>query len=280
MILFSIRFPRVFLGFLVGGCLSLAGLVFQSLLRNPLADPYIIGVAGGCGLAGVSIQMLGIHNPLLLVLCGLLGGLISIVLVERISKKNGKIDRFVLVLAGVVLNAFFASLISLFLFLSGKDMPRIFYWLVGSLTLPETQLLLPLGLIAGITGFILFLHGHCLDLMVLGDFQAFQLGVDPERVKWIALLSGALLTAIAVSLSGMIGFIGMFVPHGVRILLGGNHRILIPICFMSGAVLLMLTDTIARTTPIGYEIPVGTFTAIMGAPFFLWLLIKYKAGHS
>ncbi|MBI3038251.1 iron chelate uptake ABC transporter family permease subunit, partial [bacterium] len=172
------------------------------------------------------------------------------------------------------LNAFFSALISMLLFASGQDMPRIFFWLAGSLGLPETRLFLPMGLIAFSTFIILWLFAHPLNLMALGDFQAYHLGLDVEKMKWVALICASLLSAVAVSMSGMIGFVGMFVPHASRLLCGANHRVLVPICALSGGVLLMLTDTIARIALTGTELPVGILTAFIGAPFFLWLLVR------
>ncbi|MBF0410080.1 MAG: iron ABC transporter permease [Candidatus Riflebacteria bacterium] len=278
LILFSVRLPRLVLGLIVGGSLALAGLVFQSLLRNPLADPFILGVSGGSGLAAVLIQLSGIHRPLVLVCGAFMGGVGAMFLVQMLAGSGGKIDRGRLILAGVVLNAFFAALISLVLILAGKDLPRIFAWLMGSLSVPEPALFKPLAVVSIITSAILWVYSHRLNLIALGDHQAYHLGIPPEGTKKVALLCASLLTAIAVSLAGMIGFIGMFVPHAVRLVFGSDHKILIPATFSVGAGLLMFADTLARISPTGVELPVGTLTALFGAPFFLSLLLK--SGHS
>ncbi|MBF0548125.1 MAG: iron ABC transporter permease [Candidatus Riflebacteria bacterium] len=274
VILFSVRLPRLILGFLVGGCLALSGLVFQGLLRNPLADPFILGVSGGAGLVAVIIQLLGFHNPIVLVFGAFIGGLGAVFLVNILAGTGGKIDRGKLILAGVVLNAFFAAFISLLLIFAGKDLPRIFAWLMGSLSVPDPALFRPLSLLSFVAFFVIWAFSHRLNLIALGDHQAYHLGIDPELTKKIALFGASFLTAVAVSLAGMVGFIGMFVPHGARLLFGYDHKVLVPITFAMGAALLMMTDTLARISPTGVELPVGTITALFGAPFFLSLLLK------
>lgn len=273
-ILFSIRLPRLLLAMLVGGALALSGLIFQGLLQNPLADPFILGVSGGSGLAAVIVQRFGPHDPLTLVLASFGGGLGAIVLVERLAGQNGELDRGRLVLAGVVLNAFFAALISLLLILSGDDLPRIFAWLMGSLSMPDPSLLAPLGFLSMVAAGALWGMSHPLNLLTLGDVRAYHLGLDTVRFKRLTLFLASFLTAVAVSLAGMIGFVGMFVPHAVRIVLGGDHRLLIPGVVAGGGCLLMIADTLVRLSPAGVELPVGTLTALLGAPFFLWLLTR------
>ena len=271
-ILFSIRLPRLLLAMLVGGSLALAGLVFQGLLQNPLADPFILGVSGGSGLAAVLVQRFGPQDPLFLVLASFGGGLGAIILVERLAGRDGELDRGRLILAGVVLNAFFAALISLLLILSGDDLPRIFSWLMGSLSMPEPALIAPLGVLSLVVAGLLWGMSHPLNLQTLGDVRAYHLGLDTARFKRLTLFLASFLTAVAVSLAGMIGFVGMFVPHALRMMVGGDHRLLIPGVISGGACLLMVADTVVRLSPAGVELPVGTLTALLGAPFFLWLL--------
>jgi iron complex transport system permease protein len=275
-ILFSIRFPRLLLAGLAGGCLALAGLIFQNLLKNPLADPYVIGVSGGSGLAAVIIQIQGIHNPLVLIAGAFLGGLGTMLLVERLSTRQGRLFHLELILTGVILNAFFSAVISFLLIFSHQDMPRIIFWLMGSCNLPETRVLLPMACLALIAVGILLRYARHLNLLLLGEFQAFHLGIDPERVKWVALITASILTSIAVSMTGMIGFIGMFVPHALRFFFRGNHQMLIPLSFLGGGTLLILTDSFVRVMNVGREIPVGTVTALLGAPFFLFLMLRHK----
>ena len=275
IIVWKIRFPRLVLGFLVGGSLSVAGLVFQNLLRNPLADPYLIGVSGGAGLAAVLLQLSGRHSPATITLGAFAGGLLAMIGVQFLASRSGQLNRGVLILAGVVMNAFFSAMISLSLIVAGRDMPRIFFWLMGSLNLPDQSHFFPFMIAGGGAMLVLWLFSHQLDLLALGDLQAYHLGGNPERMKWLAVACASVLTAAAVSASGMIGFIGMFVPHSARFLFGHSHRLLLPMTFLLGASLLMGTDTLVRVAPTGTELPVGALTALFGGPFFLLLLLKH-----
>ena len=277
-ILYKVRFPRILMAALVGGCLAISGLIFQNILQNPLADPFLIGVSGGCALAAVLVQSMGFHNPYLLAIAAFIGGMLSMFIVEMIAMRTGKINRGVLILAGVVLNALFSAVISLILILSGSNMPKIFAWLLGSLNLPNPNLMIPLGILSLICVIVLWFYSHQLDMVSLGDFHAYHLGHDPERIKWLSIVCASILTSIAVSLSGMIGFVGMFIPHAMRFLFGFKHNYLIPMCFIAGSIVLMCTDSLVRISPTGTELPVGSLTALLGGPFFLLLLInKFKS---
>ena len=274
IIVWQIRFPRLLLGFLVGGSLSVAGLIFQNLLQTPLADPYLIGVSGGAGLTAVLLQLYGFHSPIATTIGAFVGGLAAMIFVQFLASRAGTLNRGVLILAGVVLNSFFSAMISMSLIWAGRDMPRIFFWLMGSLNLPNNDVFLPFSIACGIGIGVLWIFSHHLDLLAMGDLQAYHLGVNPEKIKWIAVACASVLTASAVAASGMIGFIGMFVPHSARFLFGLSHRLLIPMTFMLGAIILMLTDTVVRISPTGTELPVGALTALLGGPFFLFLLLK------
>lgn len=273
-ILFRIRFPRLAFAVLVGGCLSLAGLVFQDLFHNPLADPFIIGVSGGCALAGVIAQILGVHDTTQTALIAFAGGFLSLVVLKYLTNTEHAAEKGTMILAGVVMNAFFSAIISMILVISGSDMPKIFQWLMGSLNLPDTRLLIPMSIIVIVTAIALWFLSHPLDLLSLGDFQAFHLGLEVDRWRWIILVCASVLTAVAVSISGMIGFIGMFVPHSIRFICGHRHKITIPGSFLGGAIVLMLADTLVKVLPAGTELPVGSVTALFGGPFFLALLIN------
>ncbi len=273
-ILYKVRLPRIFMGIIVGGSLAVSGLVFQNILQNPLADPYLIGVSGGCALAAVFLQVLGFHNPFSIAIGAFVGGMLSMLFVEFIASRTGRINRSVLILAGVVLNAFFSAMISLLLILAGSDMARIFTWLLGSLNLPDTTLLFPTSIIAIVCLTFLWVFSHQLDMVSLGDFHSYHLGLNPEKIKWISIICASILTSISVSLAGMIGFVGMFVPHTMRFIFGFRHSILLPMCFVGGAICLIVTDTVVRVAPTGSELPVGALTALFGGPFFLLLLVK------
>ena len=274
VILFKIRLPRLLLAIVTGGCLAVSGLVFQNILQNPLADPYLIGVSGGCALTAVIIQALGFHNPIFTALGSLLGGLISMFIVQFIALRTGKINRGVLILSGVVMNAFFSAIMSVVLIFSGSDMPRIFAWLLGSLDLPDASLLIPASIITCLCVAILWIFSHQLDIISLGDFHSYHFGQDPERIKILSVVIASILTSVAVSISGMIGFVGMFVPHAMRFIFGFKHRVLIPVSFVAGSMALMVADTFVRSVPTGTELPVGAVTALFGGPFFLLILIN------
>lgn len=274
LVFFSIRVPRVTLSFLVGGCLSLSGLIFQGLLRNPLADPFIIGVSGGSCLAAVILQILDIHHSSLLILGSFAGGIATLLLLDKLARWGGQFNRFILLLSGVVLNAFFSAIISLLLLTAGDRLPPMMFWLMGSFNLPDNQLILPMGLVALISAGVLYLYAHQLNLLVLGDSRAYHFGSSPEKIKILAMVCASLLTAISVSMAGMIGFIGMFIPHIVRLTCGNDHRIMIPMTTVFGGTLLMIADTAIRTSSIGNSLPVGSLTSLFGAPFFLWLLFR------
>ena len=282
VILLQVRLPRVLLSYLVGGCLAAVGVGLQALLRNPLADPYVLGVSSGAAL-GVSLAMLfGVGTAVLATLslpvCAMLGGLLSIFIVYRIALSYGGLPVYTLLLAGVILNATFSSLI---MFITSIMAPSrtftVLQWLMGSLTAPSYAALSVLAAYVVIGGFILFWQAQSLNLLSLGDETARSLGVEVERVKKTVFFSSALLTGAVVSFSGMIGFVGMVIPHAVRMIIGPDHRLLLPAAALAGGTFLMAADTLARILLAPSEIPVGIITALAGGPFFLYLLINKKS---
>lgn len=274
IIVLKIRLPRLLLAIISGGCLAVSGLIFQNILQNPLADPYLIGVSGGCALSAVIIQAAGYHNPIYTAVGAMIGGLVSMIFVQFIASRTGKINRGILILSGVVMNAFFSAIISVILIFSGSDMPRIFAWLLGSLDMPDSALLLPAFIVMFLCVIPLWMLSHQLDIISLGDFHSFHFGQNPERLKVFSVIIASILTSVAVSVSGMIGFVGMFVPHAMRFLFGFKHNILVPVSFIVGGMVLMIADTFVRSVPTGTELPVGAITALFGGPFFLLLLIN------
>ena len=282
VILLQVRLPRVLLSYLVGGCLAAVGVGLQALLRNPLADPYVLGVSSGAAL-GVSLAMLfGVGTAVLATLslpvCAMLGGLLSIFIVYRIALSYGRLPVYTLLLAGVILNATFSSLI---MFITSIMAPSrtftVLQWLMGSLTAPSYAALSVLAAYVVIGGFILFYQAQSLNLLSLGDETARSLGVEVERVKKTVFFSSALLTGAVVSFSGMIGFVGMVIPHAVRMIIGPDHRLLLPAAALAGGTFLLAADTLARILLAPSEIPVGIITALAGGPFFLYLLINKKS---
>ncbi len=280
-ILLHVRLPRVFLGFLVGCSLASVGVALQALLRNPLADPYVLGVSSGAAL-GVSIAVLfGVGSTMLAVsalpLCGLGGGLIALVVIYRMAASYDRLPIHSVLLAGVILNAIFSALV---MFVTSiMDPNRSFgmmTWLMGSLTAPAypTLLVFSLYLIIGLG--LLLKHVRVLNIMAFGEEPARSLGIDTDRTKRYIFLLSALITGAVVSVSGMIGFIGMVVPHAIRLIVGADHRLLMPASALVGGTFLMVADTLARTLLSPSEVPVGILTALVGGPFFIYLLVWRK----
>ncbi len=270
-ILWEIRVPRVARAVLVGGMLSVAGAVFQVLLRNPLADPYVLGVSGGAAVGGIAILLLGAGSALTLAGGALVGALLTVAIVFVLAGGWRGLGGNRLLLTGVVLASFWGALVTLFLSLSQDDRLRsVLFWLMGDLG--QTA---PLGILAGaaVTGFLLaaFL-ARPMDALGFGDHHAFGMGVDVRPVRIALYFLGSLLTAAAVSAAGMIGFVGLIVPHAVRLLGVTRHRELVPASALLGGTLVLLADTAARSVAAPVELPVGVVTAFVGAPFFLWLL--------
>ncbi|MBA5869384.1 MAG: iron chelate uptake ABC transporter family permease subunit [Nitrospira sp. CR2.1] len=281
VILFQVRLPRVMLGFLVGSCLASVGVALQALLRNPLADPYVLGVSSGAAL-GVAVAVLfGIGATVLalsiLPVCGFVGGLVALAVIYRMAATHERLPIHSVLLAGVILNAIFSALI---MFITSIMEPNrsfgMMAWLMGSLTAPAYPVLAALSgyLLIGLV--LLFKHVRVLNILALGEEPARSLGIDTERVKRFIFLVSALMTGAVVSFSGMIGFIGMIVPHAVRLVLGADHRLLLPASALVGGMFLMVADTAARTLFVPSEVPVGVITALAGGPFFVYLLVWRK----
>jgi len=285
IILLKVRLPRILLACIVGGALAVAGVVLQALLRNPLADPYILGVSSGSALGAIIAILLGLNISIGLLpsipLFGFAGGLFTILFVYHISKIHQKISVQTMLLVGVVTGAILAATIMFITSIAGPDKVHgIIFWLMGNLGSEEYPMLLIVSfyVLAGIL--ILLYHARGLNLLALGEESAAQLGLDVERAKKVAFIGASLITGAAVSVSGLIGFVGILIPHLLRMIIGSDHRLLLPVAGLSGAIYLALADTIARTLMAPTEIPVGVITAICGGPFFIYLLKrkKYKIG--
>jgi iron complex transport system permease protein len=281
MILFQVRLPRVLLGFLVGACLASVGVVLQALLRNPLADPYVLGVSSGAALGVALAILLGVGTTMVtfavLPLCGFAGGLLSLVVVYRMAVSYGRLPIHALLLGGVILNAIFSAMI---MFVTSIMEPNrsvgTMTWLMGTLTAPSYPALAILACYVMGGLFLLLKQARRLNILTLGEESARSLGVETEHVKRLVYLLSALITGAVVSVSGMIGFIGMVIPHAVRLMLGADHRLLLPASALVGGMYLMIADTVARTLLTPAEIPVGIVTAIAGGPFFIYLLVWRK----
>jgi iron complex transport system permease protein len=280
-IVLQLRLPRLLLGLLVGSSLASVGVILQALLRNPLADPYILGVSSGSAL-GVSVAVLfGIGTVAwampVLPLCGFVGGALALFALYRMSSTSDGLPVHSVLLAGVILNAIFSALI---MFVTSIMEPNrsfsMMAWLMGSLSAPAGGTLLALSMYLAICLGLLFSQVHMLNIMTLGEESARSLGIDTERTKRNILMTAALVTGAVVSVSGMIGFIGMVVPHGMRLVLGADHRLLLPASAVAGGMFLMTADTFARSVIAPSELPVGIMTALAGGPFFIYLLMWRK----
>jgi len=278
IILLRVRLPRALLAVLVGGGLSLSGASFQALIRNPLADPYILGVSGGAAFAaivGMIVSSSFSFAPVPVFAFG--GALASIFLVLAVARTRGKLPVITLLLAGVVVNAFFSALVMFLLtVISGRHLPSAIYWMMGQVSSKSYS---TLGLVAlyYMPG-VLVLLGLARDfnLISLGEESAEQLGVNIERSKLLAFVAASLITAVAVSVSGLIGFVGLMVPHIIRLVFGPDHRLLLPASFLCGGIFLALCDLLARSLIAPAELPVGVITAVLGGPFFIWLLRRSR----
>lgn len=272
----GLRLPRAMLAFLVGGGLAISGAVFQALLRNPLAEPYILGISGGAATGAVLVLALGwtAAGSWALPVAAFAGALVAIALVFRVaSAADRTLDVRVLLLAGVVVGAFFAAVIAFVLSIS--DAPTVrsaVLWMMGSMYGADWKDVL---VVAGYTlpsAVALLAIGRALNLMAIGEETASYLGTDVERVKRVAFGVASLITAAGVAVAGVIGFVGLIVPHGVRLVIGPDHRALLPLSFVAGAAFLTLADLGARTMLSPTEIPIGVITAFVGVPLFLFLL--------
>ena len=275
-IVMNLRLPRVLLGMLVGGSLALAGATFQALLRNPLAEPYILGISGGASLGAVSVIALGLvsASSWALPLAAFAGALLAIWLVFRVATATGRaMDVRVLLLAGVVIAAFFSACIAFILSISpARTVQTAVQWSMGSLAGASWGSVLVAAVYTLPAAGVLIALSRPLNLMSIGEETAYYLGADVEGVKRTTLLIAALITAAGVAVAGIIGFVGLVVPHAGRLLIGSDHRALLPLSFLGGAVFLTLADLAARVVMDPIEVPIGVVTAFVGVPIFLVLL--------
>jgi len=279
IILFQLRLPRVVLAALVGAALAVSGMVFQGLFRNPLADPAIIGVSSGAALGAIIVivvagadAMGGLGVPI----AAFVGALLTALVVYRLARIGPVVHVATLLLAGVAMAALISSALSLLMSFSGEQIRNIYFWLLGGLSargwssITDVTPPILLGVVAAAT------MRHDMNLVVLGEERAAQLGVELERFKRRSIAVGALLAASAVSVAGVIGFVGLMTPHVLRLIVGADHRRLMPAVLLAGPTLLILADLAARTAIAPEELPVGAVTALLGGPFFLFLLRRQR----
>ncbi len=282
-IIVHLRLPRLALAFCVGGTLAVVGACLQALLRNPLADPYVLGISSGATL-GATLAMTSTWIALVLgaaglPLCALAGGLLVMVVLYRLASTEGGLPLPTVLLLGVIFNAVLSAL-SMFVtsLLSPEQLSRILAWLMGSLGVVDGWRLALIGGGLAVGVGLLMAHARDLNALLVGEGPAHALGVSVESVKRRVFFLCAGMTGLVVSVSGMIGFVGMVVPHAVRVLLGADHRLLLPASVLSGGAFLMCADTLARTILAPTELPVGVMTALAGGPVFVHLLLAHRQG--
>ncbi|MFB6183263.1 MAG: vitamin B12 ABC transporter permease BtuC [Haloarculaceae archaeon] len=268
----QIRLPRIALGAVVGFALAAAGTVMQGFFRNPMADPSIIGVSSGAAVGAVATIAFPLAVPFGLQTAAFAGALVTAFGVYLIARKGSRTPVATLLLAGVAVQAFLGAVISFLMLNTGKSLERAVFWMMGHLhgsSWSEVEVTFPLALLAFV---VLATYARDLNALLLGEEDAHTLGIDVERTKQVLLALSSVITAAAVAVSGVIGFVGLIVPHMMRLLVGPDHRVLLPTSAIAGAAFLVATDTLARSGPS--ELPVGVVTAAVGAPFFLYLLRK------
>jgi len=272
-IIFEIRLPRVLFAISVGGGLSIAGAVFQSVLLNPLAEPYILGISSGATFGAVLSFIIGLTFIGTQVF-SFGGALLVISLVYLLGKRYGELEPNQLLLSGVMIGAFFSAGILLLMILLNDSLRMAVYWLVGNLSLAKKENLIFILPITFVVSLFLILNSYKYNLLSLGDESAQQLGLNVKRIKKISYIGVSLMVGTLVSVSGIIGFVGLLIPHVCRMIFGTDNRIVFPASFFIGAGYLTIADTIARIVAAPIEIPVGAITAIIGAPVFIYLLRK------
>ncbi len=281
MIVLGIRLPRILLAIFVGASLSVAGTSFQALLRNPLADPYVLGISSGAAVGAIIALIIETRLSFSPELAGLitpfgafLGAALTIGAVYLLGLRDGQIDSSTLLLGGVITGSFLSAIIMFLMStLTGSNLRGSSYWLMGNLSTPPPKSLLYLlafGFVAA-SGAI-YTTASDLNLLLTGEKEAMHLGVDVRRVRIVVYLAASVLTGLAVSVSGSIGYIGLLVPHVMRLIFGPDHRTLLPTSALGGAIAIVIADTLARTIVAPSELPVGAVTAMAGAPLFIYLL--------
>ncbi len=281
VILFSLRIPRTALIALAGAGLAGSGAAYQGLFRNPLADPFLIGVASGAGLGAVLAMNSGLGGKTIFGLLGVpvaafLGALLTVILVYQLARVGRTLPTTNLILAGVAVSSFTSALTSFLMLTSTGELRRAIVWLMGGATMSGWQPVIAALPYIGVGLGLLLTTGHALNVFQFGEEQAQQLGLPVERLRRLVIIAASLTTAAAVSFAGIIGFIGLIVPHLVRYLWGGDYRRILPLSIVCGAAVLLVADVLARVLMAPQELPVGIITSLVGVPFFLWVLRRAR----
>jgi iron complex transport system permease protein len=280
LIITKIRLPRILAASLVGMALSVVGTSFQAMFKNPMADPYVLGISSGAALGGALAIAFGIDKSVFglgtVTLFAFTGALATTFIVYNIARVGNKIPTTTLLLAGVSVSFFMSSVISMIMVFNRQAVEKIVFWTMGSLATSNWNTDIILLIFISLGTAIIYYFSKDLNILLTGDDSARSLGVNVELIKKLLLIISSLIVAAAVSFCGIIGFVGLIVPHAMRMLIGPNHKYLIPFSAVGGAVFLLVCDTIARTIAAPSELPVGAITALFGAPYFAYLLIKNK----
>lgn len=278
VILLRIRFPRILTSVFAGGGLAVAGAILQAIIRNPLAEPYILGISSGSAFgAVVSISLVGSFSFTLTPILAFIGASLVTILVYLLGKKRGIIDVSTMLLSGIMIGAFFSALILIVVTLSNESFKSVFFWLLGNLSNVSLRQSFLISTVVSLLFALTFIHSYRLNLLAIGDEFAKQVGIDAELTKRAAYFTSSILTAVIVSITGIIGFVGLIVPHICRKVFGVDYRILVPTSFFMGGLTLLLADTVVRIALYPNELPVGSITALFGAPLFIYLLKKEKS---
>jgi iron complex transport system permease protein len=279
LIIFRIRLPRIMLAGVVGFALSLGGVVFQAILRNPLADPFVLGVSSGSAFGAVVAIFLGLGFTIGVPVISFAGALFTIYLVMTIGARKIGVESTTILLTGVIINAFFTAIIMFFIAVAADDrLHTMLFWLYGDLSQSKFSQLFIIGPFVLISSIILFSFARDLNIITTGEENAAQMGVEVSRIKVAGLVIVSLTMGLVVAFSGLIGFVGLIVPHLSRMAFRSDHRLLIPVASIGGAIFLIMADTIARTIVSPNELPVGVITAFLGAPFFI-ILLRKRGSH-
>jgi iron complex transport system permease protein len=284
-VIWSIRLPRVLMAALVGMSLAISGAALQGIFRNPLADPGLIGVSSGCALGAALIIVIspawlmnldGLARYFCIPIAAFIGGLIATSLVYRLATRHGRTSVATMLLAGIALNALCGAGVGLLSYVSDDVALRsLISWSLGSLSASTWTVLAIITPVVLISSLVLGRYSKALNLLLLGESEAFHLGVDLKRVKLIVVVFAALIVGVGVGFTGLIGFVGLVVPHIARLLWGPDHRVLLPSSALLGAIVLVLADLLCRTVVAPSELPIGIVSAVLGAPFFLVLMVRH-----
>ncbi|WP_294152639.1 iron chelate uptake ABC transporter family permease subunit [uncultured Clostridium sp.] len=278
VIVWKVRLPRILQSSLVGGALAVVGCTFQAVFRNSLADPHILGISSGAALGatlailcGITLNFFGIG---IVSIFAFTGALLTVILVYHIGGLGGKIVVTNLLLTGTAISTMLSSIISLLMIYNREQLEKVYLWTLGSFSASNWSKVLFLAVVSLICVTVIFMFGRDLNIILTGDEAASSLGIDTSRIKNILIIISAVLVSASVSVSGTIGFVGLVIPHCMRLIVGSDHKILLPFSYFGGASFMIICDTIARTIAQPTEIPVGVITAFFGAPYFVYLLYR------